>query len=178
MTFSFTKTTIFFSSPKPRLPGRAAPRGFAPGTTHQRRASHVLCQQTLTGGCGSCGLPWYIYAMLQLHWGPPRYSCHVFCSSWRIPVSKPHCHHTTSDGRGTVGGHKHLCATHVQLRQRRPHSENPGSKSSRTLLASAQHCCTGSHIRHFSPQITPTKSMQRTGRRCFYKGDRTAGSNS
>lgn len=48
------------------------------------------------GGCSSCGLPRYIYATLQLHWGPSRYSCHVFCSLWRIPVSKPHCHHTTS----------------------------------------------------------------------------------
>lgn len=77
-----------------------------------------------------------------------------------------------------VRGHKHLCATHGQLQERLPWSDNLVSKSNRAILASAQHCHMWSHIRHFVPQINPVKSIQGTGQERLYKGEQTAGSKS
>lgn len=68
------------------------------------------------------------------------------------------CHHD-ADG----WGRKHLCVCNIQLQLIQPQSENPDSKSSRTLLASAQHGCMASHVRHFAPQITPMKITQCAG---------------
>lgn len=180
--FSSTESTICYSSPKPWLPGWAAPWGFPPGTSRQHHATHVLRQQMLMEGCGSCRLPWYTYAMLQLHWGPSRYACPCFLLLLENPFQQaslpPYHLPCCTTVMLMVRGHKHLHATHVQLRQRWAHSENPVSKSNRALLASAQHSCTRSHTRHLAPQITLMKSTQGAGQGRFYRGDQTAGSNS